>query len=398
MSLRRFAVLPFIVAQAACTLADGSESDTSIPQGKQQPPIEVTEKETQDEPWTFLERTDDVVAGMPQADFTTPEESGPESDFSLQKFDTPVKGQGSRGWCTAFAAIGAMENLVRHGLNEIVDLSEIDHWKHYQQYSVVSSVKAATSTLIVPEASYPYWGSPISNYRSTAVAKITSYKTLASRSAVFDAIRAGHPVVFGGDINASFRSTGSSGRISSTGSVIGGHAMVVVGFKTDTTYGGGGQMLFKNSWGSKWGDLGYARVPYDYCTKYRCSFLEIEGVQYDGKVPSPAPDPTPTPAPSSEPTADDIDVVAVHDPASPARFKLHLVERKAGALAAVSSVLYDTHETFGSYQFIDVKETDDGFQTPVYLRTYSHYWRTNGAAVRLTSGTTLRLAGAVIKW
>ena len=284
--------------------------------------------------------------------------------------------------------------MERHGLNQIVDLSEIDHWKHYQQYSVVSSVKAATATLIVPESSYPYWGSPISNYRSTAIAKISSYKTLASRSGVFDAIRAGHPVVFGGDINASFRAPGANGRISASGSVIGGHAMVVVAYKADTSYAGGGYMLLKNSWGSKWGDLGYARVPYDYCAKYRCSFLEIEGVQYDGKTPSPSPEPAPT----SEPTADDIDVEAVHDPASPSRFKLHLVERKAGALSAVSSVLYDTHETFGSYQFIDVKDSTSGFVTPVYLRTYSHYWRTNGAAVRLASGTTLRLAGAIIKW
>lgn len=399
MSLYRLVVLPFVFAQAACTLADGGATDDST-RGAERP-VEVTEEEVDFEPLAYLNPTNDILSGLPQADFTLAEESGPEdTSFSLQKFDTPVKGQGSRGWCTAFATIGAMENIVRQGTGKIVDLSEIDHWKSYQQYSVFSSVKAATSTLIVPESSYPYWGSPISNYRTTAVAKLTSYKTLTTRAAVFDAIRAGHPVVFGGDITSSFRSPGAGGRISSSGSVVGGHAMVVVGFKADSTYGGGGQMLFKNSWGSKWGDLGYAHVPYDYCVRNRCSFIEIPGVVYQGKTvsPSPSPEPSPEPSPSPDPTADDLDVEAVHDPASPSRFKLRLVERKAGALGAVASVVYDTHETFNSYQFITVKEAGEGFLTPVYLRTYSHSWRTNGAAVSLTNGTTLRLAGAVIKW
>jgi hypothetical protein len=35
---------------------------------------------------------------------------------------------------------------------------------------------------------------------------------------------------------------------------------------------------------------------------------------------------------------------------------------------------------------------------PFYYKTYAHYWRTNGAVVRLKSGTLLRLAGAVISF
>jgi hypothetical protein len=289
-----------------------------------------------------------------------------------------------------------MENVIRHQFGEIADLSEIDHWDHYQVYNVYASVKAAANTLIVPETSWPYWGSPIAGYRKTAVAKVSSSKNLTTRSQVFDALRSGHPVVIGTDLTDSWQYPGKGGRISSSGYTIGGHAMAVVGFQDDGTWTGGGYMLLKNSWGSKWGDLGYARVPYDYCVRNGCYFIEIQGVEYKGRLPGP--DPVPPPAPTGEPTADDIDVEAEHDPASPDRFKLHLVERKSGALAQVAQVTYDVHETFGSYQYATVKTSTDGFVIPFYYRTSAHHWRTNGATVKLSSGTNLYLAGAVIDW
>jgi hypothetical protein len=403
-SMRKLLLLAFAMSSAACTLAEGSSNESSAASPTVANGVdEVRDQAPEIEPWTILNRSEDLFAGLPQADWTTPlaeMDGGPTGDgvtgASLYIYDTPVKNQGSRPWCTAFATVAAMENIVRHTTKELVDLSEIDHWKSYQQYSVYSSVKAAAATLIVPETSYPYWGSPISNYRSTAVAKIASYKNLTTRAAVHEAIRAGHPVVIGTDLTASFRSVGSTGRVSSTGSIVGGHAMTVVGYQNDADYTGGGYLLIKNSWGSKWGDLGYARMPYDYCSKNRCYFLEIASVQYNGKTPSPSPEPDPAPV-SDAPTADDIDVTAKHDDASPDRFKLYLTERKSGALAQVASVTYDVHETFGSNQYKTVSEATNGFETTWY-RTYAHYWRTNGAVVRLSNGTTLKLAGAVIKW
>jgi hypothetical protein len=406
--MRRLILLAFATLSAACTLAEGGSNDEGTRPNSESLPTEVRDEAPEIEPWSVLQRSEELFAGLPKADFTTDTTSAPmadaSGDASLDAFDTPVKNQGSRGWCTAFAVVAAMENVVRHGTKEIIDLSEHDHWNHYQQYSMYSSVKAAAATLIVPETSYPYWGSPIANYRSTAIAKVASYKSLTSRTQVFEAIRAGRPVVWGGDLTYSFRTAKSDGRVSTTGSIIGGHAMELVGFQGDTTYGGGGYFLIKNSWGTKWGDLGYARMPFDYCVRNNCYFIELASVQYNGSnvtpsTPGPAPDPAPDPAPppTAEPTADDIDVEAVHDPGSPDRFRLHLVERKDGALSKVASVTYDVHETFGSNQFKTVSDSTGGFQT-IWFRTYAHYWRTNGAVVRLASGTTLKLAGAIIKW
>jgi hypothetical protein len=404
-NLLLLAIAASLPGMVGCTLADGSSNDSSSsPSTTPRAVDEAVDRAPEVEPWAVLNRSEDLFAGLPQADWTTPVaemDGAPTGDgvtgASLYVYDTPVKNQGSRPWCTAFATVAAMENIVRQTTKEIVDLSEIDHWKSYQQYSVYSSVKAAAATLIVPESSYPYWGSPISGYRTTAVAKIASYKSLTTRAAVHDAIRAGHPVVIGTDLTASFRSVGTTGRVSSTGSIVGGHAMTVVGFQNDPDYTGGGYLLIKNSWGTKWGDLGYARMPYDYCSKNRCYFLEIASVQYNGKTPEPAPEPAPDPAPTTEITADDIDVTAKHDSASPDRFKLFLTERKSGALALVASVTYDVHETFGSNQYKTVTDATNGFET-TWFRTYAHYWRTNGAVVRLSNGTTLKLAGAVIKW
>jgi hypothetical protein len=229
---------------------------------------------------------------------------------------------------------------------------------------------------------------------------------------VFAAIRAGKPVVIGASLTDSWQST-SDGKVRNNGYIIGGHAILVVGYRDDASAPGGGWIDIKNSWGTKWGDLGYAHMPYSYCEVQDCTFMEVSAVQYKGVTydvsappPSPPPDPstpdagppTPPPAPSGEATAYDIDVEAIHDPANPARFKLHLVERKAGALAQVAQVTYDVHETFGSYQYATVKTSTDGFVIPFYYRTYAHHWRTNGATVKLSSGTNLYLAGAVIDW
>ena len=387
----------------------GKASASSDPKPPARPTGEVRDdpKETPEErPWMFLNRSEDLFVGLTKANFDKTygaPTDGAEEKGSVQAWDTPVKNQGSRPWCTAFATIGAMENLIQHGFGETVNLSEIDHWDSYQQYSVWASVKAATSTSIVPEESWPYWGSPIAGYRSTAVAKLSSSKNITERSEVFAAINAGHPVVVGVDLTSSWNSVGTDGRVSSAGYIIGGHAMVVVGYQSDASWPGGGYLTFKNSWGTRWGDLGYAKVPYDYCTRIGCYFLELKDVTYKGKTPSPTPTPPPGPGPAptptpATPTADSFNVEAVHDPASPDRFMLRITG-DAKALGQVAQVTYDTHPTFGSYEFWTVKESaEDGFETPFYYRTYAHHWRTNGAAVKLADGSTLNLKGAVIDW
>ncbi|MEO7092314.1 MAG: C1 family peptidase [Polyangiales bacterium] len=421
---------------AACTLKQDqtedfhpAETTGSTHKNAPHPGEEVSDSPPSVNPMDYLNPTSELFKGMTKADFTKEKITSAAETVSLRDFDTPVKNQGSRGWCTAFAQVATVENMVKHTYGDTIDLSEIDHWMNYQQYACEPSAAAAKSKYIVPETSYPYNGSPISGYKSTAIAKVNNYRGIGKLSDVFAAIKLGHPVVVGLDVNPSWNSPGADGKISLGGGVMGGHALAVIGYSNDAAWGGGGYLLIKNSWGSKWGDRGYARVPYNYCSSYDCYFFEMLGVDYKEHAPAPIPPPdagpvtpdagpTPTPdagptpgpdaappppppppPPTGEPTAWDIDCVAEKDPSRPDRFKPKLVAPKNPSfLNQVSYVTYDVDESFGAYQYWTTNNPTNGFAVPFFYRTWAHHWQTNGAVVVLKSGRVLYLAGAPVDW
>jgi hypothetical protein len=47
-----------------------------------------------------------------------------------------------------------------------------------------------------------------------------------------------------------------------------GHTVVLVGYGWGSNYPGGGYFIFRNSWGSGWGDQGYGYMPFEYILKY----------------------------------------------------------------------------------------------------------------------------------
>ena len=83
--------------------------------------------------------------------------------------------------------------------------------------------------------------------------------------------------LFGFTVYNSISQAATTGRIPFPGAgdrVIGGHAMLVVGYDdnlriTNTTSGAStiGALIVRNSWGSAWGDHGYGYLPYDYVTQ-----------------------------------------------------------------------------------------------------------------------------------
>ncbi|MBL9111279.1 MAG: hypothetical protein JNM74_18485, partial [Myxococcales bacterium] len=107
----------------------------------------------------------ELGAGLPRADFSRPLPASAKTT-SLVAWDTPAKGQGSRGWCTAFATVAAIENLVGRHLGAKIDLSEIDHYQSYRRYEMLTSVKTAAKVPIAPEAAWPYDGNPVPDYRA----------------------------------------------------------------------------------------------------------------------------------------------------------------------------------------------------------------------------------------
>lgn len=47
------------------------------------------------------------------------------------------------------------------------------------------------------------------------------------------------------------------------GDVFDGHCVALVGYRVDSTLPGGGAFLFRNSWGDRWADHGYAWMPFE---------------------------------------------------------------------------------------------------------------------------------------
>ena len=72
------------------------------------------------------------------------------------------------------------------------------------------------------------------------------------------------PIIFGCSVYESFESE----KVKNTGIIhipkdnerlLGGHAIVLVGFNNEKKW-----FIFRNSWGSDWGDNGYGYIPYEY--------------------------------------------------------------------------------------------------------------------------------------
>ena len=75
---------------------------------------------------------------------------------------------------------------------------------------------------------------------------------------------ASNPIVFGITVYESFESpevarTGHVPMPSKKEKVLGGHALLIVGFKDDTS-----EFIVRNSWSASFGDAGYIYLPYAY--------------------------------------------------------------------------------------------------------------------------------------
>ena len=55
--------------------------------------------------------------------------------------------------------------------------------------------------------------------------------------------------------------------------VVDGHSISLVGYANATQFPGGGFFVFRNSWGTGFGDKGYGYVSFDYVKKYTNDLL-----------------------------------------------------------------------------------------------------------------------------
>lgn len=222
------------------------------------------------------------------------QEVPPQGD--LRRFDGPIRNQQELPWCTAFASLSVVENISRQRGQDL-DLSEHMHFQDYREYTLEGAARSAQRTLIVLENAWPYKKNPVSNWRSLGKAKSTGWSDVDSFEQLYTLVSQNKPVILGVMTTNSWNNP-KGGVVSPSGRRAGGHAIAIVGYNksASTPY-----LIFRNSWGSGWGDKGYGYLPVSYCRSYDCSFVQYHGTQVQGEVP-PTPTATPTASPTSTPT------------------------------------------------------------------------------------------------
>jgi C1A family cysteine protease len=205
-----------------------------------------------------------------------PEKNLPQTVDLRPKIKT-IYNQGSISSCTSQAIAGAIsyvhENCFPSRLfiyyNERVIEGTVREDSGAQ---IRDGIKSVASTGVCPETEWPYITTkfatkPSNNcYKDAKKDIITSYLRVNNLLELKSSLAQGFPVVFGFTVYESFESasvakTGLMSLPKNNDSVVGGHAVLAVGYNDVKKH-----IIVKNSWGRGWGDKGYFYMPYDYFT------------------------------------------------------------------------------------------------------------------------------------
>ncbi|HMP90627.1 MAG TPA: C1 family peptidase [Kiritimatiellia bacterium] len=198
-----------------------------------------------------------------------------------------VEDQGEVGSCTAQAVVGMLEFQLHRGISDKFDLSRMFLYKTTRRLLgwsgdtgayIRTTIKAAIAFGVPPEDYWPYEESLLDeepdaflfayakNYQGTHYARLDKNGGNPSDTIhnIEMCIADGFPVAFGFPVYESiYTVTKSDHNIPyPTGShdrLLGGHAVLAVGYDKSKE-----AILIRNSWGTNWGDAGYAWLPYEY--------------------------------------------------------------------------------------------------------------------------------------
>ncbi len=235
----------------------------------------------------------------------TPQSSLPQVDLRLtiQSLNLAIRNQGSRGTCSVFALTFLMEYM--YGSRLVVPVNDLS--EEYLNYAanIVSGNTTDGDFFSNLDAGYQTWGAcPESTepYQSTPVTSIPQNILDSGRlwtrftvdfikpwdnsegavqsqlDQVIHYLDQNIPVAFGGWwFKQGKWSTTLINNVEvmtvpainqKTVMLEDGHSVALVGYRRDTAFPGGGYFVFRNSWGSAWGDHGYGYMPFDYVLKY----------------------------------------------------------------------------------------------------------------------------------
>jgi C1A family cysteine protease len=201
----------------------------------------------------------------------------------LRKGCPPVYNQLNLGSCTANALAGAFEfNLIKEGKKDFTPARLFIYYNERVLENTVNSdngafirdgIKTMNKQGVCSESIWPYDVAkfavkpPQACYANAKTNEIKSYQRLINTIAQLKGCLAdGFPFVFGFTVYESFESatvakTGKMPMPKPNEQVLGGHAVVAVGYNDKTQ-----TIIVRNSWDKTWGDKGYFYMPYAYIT------------------------------------------------------------------------------------------------------------------------------------
>ncbi len=216
----------------------------------------------------------------------------------LRFWCSPIVKQGSLGSCTANAGVGLVEYFERRAYGNHIEGSRLFLYKTTRNilHSTGDTGAFLRSTMgalvlfgVPPEEFWPYIIADFDKEPSAfCYAYAQNYQTInyyrldppkISPEELLIQIKtnlaAGLPAMFGFTVYSSYLQANTTGKIpfpSKGEKIVGGHAMVVVGYDDqmkikNSNQGGGttkGAFLIRNSWGAQWGMDGYGWFPYEY--------------------------------------------------------------------------------------------------------------------------------------
>ncbi|MCE7699474.1 MAG: C1 family peptidase [Methanobacterium paludis] len=201
---------------------------------------------------------------------------------------SPIEDQGDLGSCTANALAGILEYWEKNNEQSYVDASrlftyyvtrhEIEGQSGDTGATIRDTMKSLNQFGTCAEKTLPYITSKFDKKPSAKCFKeatgfeSVTYVSLKTLTQIQQSLAAGIPVIFGTTLYSNIcdesGNIGTSPYIPLPGkgdNVIGGHAIVAVGYFKDVN--GKLWLIFRNSWGTSWGENGYGYIDAEYVTK-----------------------------------------------------------------------------------------------------------------------------------
>ncbi len=142
--------------------------------------------------------------------------------------------------------------------------------------TIRNAIKAAAKPGLCPESQWPYdttqfaTAPPATAYGNITTLARSYFRIDRELHALKSCISDGYPFVFGINVYQSGLSAQQTGRIdmpASNDALLGGHAVLAVGYDDATQ-----RFTVLNSLGTTWGAQGYFTLPYAYCTDDKLSY------------------------------------------------------------------------------------------------------------------------------